>query len=205
MPGVVRDALVATIGAMVTLLLVYRLRLIRFDRNAHAIAATAIGGLATIYLVTFVLSLLGMALQVGLLLVVAGLLFVQLRTASQRLYVVALSKEAGVTLAQAALSALDPAQYKDAVVEAGLSEVRLGKEGPGLEVKRRWWLGLIEFRPIGGLDEATRVELLAGVRRCLDHESVAVSRFTVVRLAVTGLLLLAVGIALLELSQGWHK
>jgi uncharacterized YccA/Bax inhibitor family protein len=58
-PGVVRDAMVATLGVLITMLLIYRLRLIRLDRNFHAMVATAIGGLATVYLVTFALSLFG--------------------------------------------------------------------------------------------------------------------------------------------------
>lgn len=58
-PGVVRDALVATLGVLITMLLIYRLRLIPLNRNFHAMVATAIGGLATLYLVTFLLSLFG--------------------------------------------------------------------------------------------------------------------------------------------------
>ncbi len=61
-PGLVRDALLVTLGVMVTMLLIYRLRLIRLDRNFRAMVACAIGGLATVYLVTFVASLFGVQL-----------------------------------------------------------------------------------------------------------------------------------------------
>ncbi len=58
-PGVVRETLLVTIGVLVTLLLIYRLRWIRFDQNLRAIVTCAIGGLAAVYGVTLVASLLG--------------------------------------------------------------------------------------------------------------------------------------------------
>ncbi len=139
----------------------------------------------------------GQWVQWALLLGVLLIVFSQLHSASQRLYVLAMPKEAGLTLAQAALAALDPAQFKEAIVEVEGDEVRLGKDGPGLEVNRRWWLGLLKFQPIGGLSDATRAELLAGVRRCLDHESVAIPLTTVVRLLLTGLVVLGAAVVVL--------
>ena len=58
-PGVARDALMVTIGVLLTMLLIYRLRLIRLDANFRAMLTAAIGGLASVYLVTFLLGLFG--------------------------------------------------------------------------------------------------------------------------------------------------
>lgn len=61
-PGLVRDALIVTLGTLGTLLLIYRLRLVRFDQNVHAVIACVVGGLAAVYAFTFVAGLFGASL-----------------------------------------------------------------------------------------------------------------------------------------------
>ena len=58
-PGIIPQAVTITFGTLFTLLVVYRLRLIRATENFKLGVTAATGGICLVYLISFVMSLFG--------------------------------------------------------------------------------------------------------------------------------------------------